>query len=229
MGKRRDERIHFTRPPIPHPPTYLNRVRARRFPALVNCAAIDVFHPWPRAALVSVAEARFGVVDGVVLCWGGTCTYIYMYVCFLKVDVLGMCAAIGPRLRGRGTCWAGLWVVLLCCVVLCWWSSTCMYVYMCVGGVVPRSTHLHTTPLPQNNNRTNQIQFFKKQRFLDDVNIGLSPPTEAAAPVKKQLAQHMAEEHLSVMRASQVGGVATCIHMCVCVRVFFVMRVSQVG
>jgi dynein heavy chain len=30
------------------------RVRARRFPGLVNCTAIDWFHPWPRDALVSV-------------------------------------------------------------------------------------------------------------------------------------------------------------------------------
>merc|ERR1711991_958845 len=34
------------------------RVRARRFPGLINCTAIDWFHPWPRDALVSVA-ARY--------------------------------------------------------------------------------------------------------------------------------------------------------------------------
>lgn len=32
------------------------RVRARRFPGLVNSTVIDQFHPWPRDALVSVAE-----------------------------------------------------------------------------------------------------------------------------------------------------------------------------
>jgi len=32
------------------------RIRARRFPGLVNCTGIDQFHPWPRAALISVAE-----------------------------------------------------------------------------------------------------------------------------------------------------------------------------
>lgn len=32
------------------------RIRARRFPGLVNCTGIDQFHPWPRDALVSVAE-----------------------------------------------------------------------------------------------------------------------------------------------------------------------------
>ncbi|KAL7445854.1 hypothetical protein ACHAXM_010428 [Skeletonema potamos] len=32
------------------------RIRARRFPGLVNNTVIDKFHPWPRDALVSVAE-----------------------------------------------------------------------------------------------------------------------------------------------------------------------------
>merc|ERR1719162_1437690 len=32
------------------------RVRARRFPGLINCTAIDWFHPWPEDALVSVAS-----------------------------------------------------------------------------------------------------------------------------------------------------------------------------
>lgn len=31
------------------------RVRARRFPGLINCTSIDWFHPWPRDALVAVA------------------------------------------------------------------------------------------------------------------------------------------------------------------------------
>ncbi|CAK9104463.1 Dynein axonemal heavy chain 17 (Axonemal beta dynein heavy chain 17) (Axonemal dynein heavy chain-like protein 1) (Ciliary dynein heavy chain 17) (Ciliary dynein heavy chain-like protein 1) (Dynein axonemal light chain 2) [Durusdinium trenchii] len=31
------------------------RVRARRFPGLINCTVIDWFHPWPEEALVSVA------------------------------------------------------------------------------------------------------------------------------------------------------------------------------
>ena len=34
------------------------RVRARRFPGLINCTSVDWFHAWPRDALVSVA-ARF--------------------------------------------------------------------------------------------------------------------------------------------------------------------------
>lgn len=32
------------------------RVRARRFPAIINCTAIDFFHSWPRDALISVAQ-----------------------------------------------------------------------------------------------------------------------------------------------------------------------------
>jgi dynein heavy chain, axonemal len=32
------------------------RIRARQFPALVNCTAFDWFHGWPHEALVSVAQ-----------------------------------------------------------------------------------------------------------------------------------------------------------------------------
>jgi dynein heavy chain, axonemal len=32
------------------------RVRARRFPAIINCTSIDFFHSWPREALISVAN-----------------------------------------------------------------------------------------------------------------------------------------------------------------------------
>ena len=32
------------------------RVRARRFPGLVNCTSTDWFHSWPQDALVSVAQ-----------------------------------------------------------------------------------------------------------------------------------------------------------------------------
>lgn len=57
---------------------------------------------------------------------------------------------------------------------------------------------------PYTNKQINKSTKPHTQRFLDDIDIGLNTP-EAAAPVKRQLAQHMAEEHLSVMRASQVG------------------------
>jgi len=32
------------------------RIRARQFPALVNCTQFDWFHGWPPEALVSVAQ-----------------------------------------------------------------------------------------------------------------------------------------------------------------------------
>lgn len=37
------------------------RIRGRKFPALISCMVLDVFHPWPRDALIDVAE-RFMVV-----------------------------------------------------------------------------------------------------------------------------------------------------------------------
>ncbi len=39
------------------------RVRCRKFPALTNCTAIDWFHPWPRDALISVAQRFLQGVD----------------------------------------------------------------------------------------------------------------------------------------------------------------------
>lgn len=41
----------------------LFRIRARRFPGIVNCTSIDRFMPWPRDALVSVAERFLKDVD----------------------------------------------------------------------------------------------------------------------------------------------------------------------
>ena len=40
------------------------RGRARRFPALVGCAVYNWLRPWPREALVSVAERFLGGVPG---------------------------------------------------------------------------------------------------------------------------------------------------------------------
>ena len=39
------------------------RDRARKFPGLINCTAIDWFHPWPRAALVGVADKFMSKVE----------------------------------------------------------------------------------------------------------------------------------------------------------------------
>ena len=39
------------------------RVRARRFPALIYNTAIDFFHPWPRDALISVADKFLDEVE----------------------------------------------------------------------------------------------------------------------------------------------------------------------
>jgi dynein heavy chain len=39
------------------------RVRARKFPAIVNCTSIDWFHEWPDEALVSVSSRFLSEVD----------------------------------------------------------------------------------------------------------------------------------------------------------------------
>ncbi|KAI5108711.1 dynein beta chain, ciliary, partial [Silurus meridionalis] len=40
------------------------RTRARKFPALVNCTAIDWFHPWPQHALLSVSRTFINNIQG---------------------------------------------------------------------------------------------------------------------------------------------------------------------
>ncbi|XP_007888401.2 dynein axonemal heavy chain 11-like [Callorhinchus milii] len=40
------------------------RTRARKFPALVNCTAIDWFHAWPQEALESVSHSFIEKIDG---------------------------------------------------------------------------------------------------------------------------------------------------------------------
>ena len=42
------------------------RIRARQFPALINCTTFDYFHPWPQEALVSVAMRFIKGVDGIL-------------------------------------------------------------------------------------------------------------------------------------------------------------------
>ena len=39
------------------------RVRARKFPALVNCTSINWFHEWPEEALISVSSRFLSEVD----------------------------------------------------------------------------------------------------------------------------------------------------------------------
>lgn len=39
------------------------RVRARKFPSLVNCTAINWFHEWPREALRSVSKRFLSEVE----------------------------------------------------------------------------------------------------------------------------------------------------------------------
>ncbi|XP_078510049.1 dynein axonemal heavy chain 17 isoform X2 [Lissotriton helveticus] len=41
------------------------RVRARKFPAVVNCTAIDWFHEWPEEALVSVSRRFLEDIEGI--------------------------------------------------------------------------------------------------------------------------------------------------------------------
>uniref|UniRef100_A0A4W3JPZ5 Dynein axonemal heavy chain 11 n=1 Tax=Callorhinchus milii TaxID=7868 RepID=A0A4W3JPZ5_CALMI len=41
------------------------RVRARKFPAIVNCTAIDWFHEWPQEALVSVSRRFIEEIEGI--------------------------------------------------------------------------------------------------------------------------------------------------------------------
>ena len=39
------------------------RVRARKFPAIVNCTSINWFHEWPKEALISVSSCSLSKVD----------------------------------------------------------------------------------------------------------------------------------------------------------------------
>jgi dynein heavy chain len=39
------------------------RVRARKFPAIINCTAINWFHEWPQEALISVSKCFLEDLD----------------------------------------------------------------------------------------------------------------------------------------------------------------------
>lgn len=45
------------------PVSQMFRVRARKFPALINCTSIDWFHDWPEDALIGVANRFLSEVE----------------------------------------------------------------------------------------------------------------------------------------------------------------------
>ena len=49
------------------------RVRARKFPAVVNCTAINWFHKWPEDALVSVSARFLEDTEGIQVSLGVRC------------------------------------------------------------------------------------------------------------------------------------------------------------
>lgn len=59
------------------------RVRARKFPAVVNCTAINWFHEWPEDALVSVSARFLEDTEGIQVSlgaqsWEGGVPVIYL-------------------------------------------------------------------------------------------------------------------------------------------------------
>ncbi|KAJ1633364.1 dynein heavy chain [Pavlovales sp. CCMP2436] len=61
--------------------------RTRRFPALINCAVIDWFMPWPEEALVSVSKSFLAEVDlGTAQQHASVCAF--MPFAFIEVDAL---------------------------------------------------------------------------------------------------------------------------------------------
>lgn len=54
------------------------RVRARKFPAVVNCTSIDWFQEWPEEALVSVSARFLDETEGIVV----SLFTIYVYKLF---------------------------------------------------------------------------------------------------------------------------------------------------
>lgn len=100
------------------------RVRARRFPAIVTCSAIDWFHAWPQEALVSVSRSFMEEVEGLAvgvvsslsapewqplpvsppLCQTCACLLLLMRLAPLVTFLLSVTQAAttnSPHLRGR--------------------------------------------------------------------------------------------------------------------------------
>lgn len=61
------------------------RTRARKFPALVNCTAIDWFHPWPQLALQSVSSTFIEKIPGLEVTAHSLIIYIHflLHISFL--------------------------------------------------------------------------------------------------------------------------------------------------
>ncbi len=67
------------------------RVRARKFPALVNCTNIDWFHEWPEEALVSVSNRFLNQAESELLTVRITPDAIsLLYIHFTTYIVYGM-------------------------------------------------------------------------------------------------------------------------------------------
>ena len=84
------------------------RIRARQFPALVNCTAFDWFHGWPHEALVSVAQ-RFlvdipDIDEPVRELISYHMAFVHTEVTAASVAYFQVRCALPSRIRPRGCC-----------------------------------------------------------------------------------------------------------------------------
>lgn len=77
------------------------RVRARRFPAVVNCTAIDWFHEWPEDALVSVSSRFLEETGDIEVSWDPGSVHAAPVRSPLTRGNWGNWAAAGNDLRRR--------------------------------------------------------------------------------------------------------------------------------
>lgn len=63
------------------------RVRARKFPAIVNCTNIDWFHEWPEEALISVSSRFLSEVDLIKV------SYIKCFLCIVYICIYTLVTA----------------------------------------------------------------------------------------------------------------------------------------
>ena len=59
------------------------RIRARKFPAIINCTAINWFHEWPQEALVSVSKRFLEELD--VLPVSKTIIMVVVYYMYIPI------------------------------------------------------------------------------------------------------------------------------------------------